>query len=306
MVRSIAEIKAQICETFISQDAIRTGYGLKDKQSFDKAFSPVSLESLMFYVVASCIWLLEKLFDRHREEVDARIESLRPHTLRWYASKAKEYMRGKDLIMADGVVVADRYDTTGMADEEIEKARVVKYAVATEDNTQVFIKVAARGNNGQPEQLKAEDLAGLKSYLSQIKDAGVVVKVLNEPADNMRVELIVLYDPAILTAQPVGNAKPDADGFVKSTLLHDGVDVVREAVSRVISQLPFNGEYRNSDLMAAIQSIEGIKVADIVKVEAAAGGSDAYSQVVGYRRPFSGYYALQNLTVKTRAYQTAE
>ena len=193
-----------------------------------------------------------------------------------------------------------------MADEEIEKARVVKYAVATEDNTQVFIKVAARGNNGQPEQLKAEDLAGLKSYLSQIKDAGVVVKVLNEPADNMRVELIVLYDPAILTAQPVGNAKPDADGFVKSTLLHDGVEVVREAVSRVISQLPFNGEYRNSDLMAAIQSIEGIKVADIVKVEAAAGGSDAYSQVVGYRRPFSGYYALQNLTVKTRAYQTAE
>ena len=302
MARSIAEIKAQICETFISQDAIRTGYGLKDKQSFDKAFSPVSLESLMFYVVASCIWLLERLFDRHREEVDARIEALRPHTLRWYATKAKEYMHGKDLIMADGVVVADRYDTAGMTEEDIEKARVVKYAVATEDNTQVFIKVAARGNNGQPKQLAPEALAGLKSYLSQIKDAGVSIKVLNEPADNMRVQLVVLYDPAILTAQIEGNA--DADGYSSVHLLHDGEDVIKQAVSRVISELPFNGEYRNSDLMAAIQSIEGVKIADIVKVEAAAGGSDAYSQVVGYRRPYSGYYALQSLVVKAKDYTT--
>lgn len=306
MARSISEIKAQICETFISQDAIRAGYGLKDKQSFDKVFSPVSLESLMFYVVASCIWLLEKLFDRHGEEVDARIEVLRPHTLRWYATKAREYMRGKDLIMSDGVVVADRYDTSGMMDQDIEKARVVKYAVATEDNTQVYIKVATRGNNGQPKPLKADDLIGLKSYLAQIKDAGVSVKVLNEPADNMRVELVIIYDPAILTAQPVDGATENDDGYVTVSLLHDGEDVITGAVSRVISELPFNGEYRNSDLMAAIQSIDGVKVADIIKVEAAAGGSDAYSQIIGYRRPYSGYFALENLTVKARAYQSAE
>ena len=306
MARTIAEIKAQIAETFISQDAIRSGYGLKEKQSFDKAFSPVSLESLMFYVVASCIWLLEQLFDKHREEVDARIEALRPHTLRWYVTKTLAYMRGKDLIMTDGVVVADYYNTEGMTPEEIEKAQVVKYAVATEDNTHVFIKVAARGNNGQPTQLKEDDLEGLKGYLSQIKDAGVSIKVLNEPADNMRVELVILYDPAILTAQTSGTSRVDASGYSEITLLRDGKDVIAEAVNGVISKLPFNGEYRNSDLMAALQSIEGVKVADIVKVEAAAGGSTDYSQVVGYRRPYSGYYALQNLTVKGRAYQIAE
>ena len=258
----------------------------------------------MFYVVASCIWLLEKLFDRHREEVDARIEALRPHTLRWYASKAKEYMRGKDLIREDGVVVADYYDTTGMTDEAIEKARVVKYAVATENDTQVYIKVATRGINGRPRQLEAEDLAGLKGYLAQIKDAGVAVKVLNEPADNMRVELMVLYDPAIFMVQKEGET--DDDGYTALSLMQDNKNVIEEAVSRVISELPFNGEYRNSDLLAAVQAVEGIKVADIIKVEAAAGGSEAYSQVIGYRRPYSGYYALQNLTVKGRPYQTIE
>ena len=201
----------------------------------------------MFYVVASCIWLLEKLFDRHREEVDARIEALRPHTLRWYASKAKEYMRGKDLIREDGVVVADYYDTTGMTDEAIEKARVVKYAVATENDTQVYIKVATRGINGRPRQLEAEDLAGLKGYLAQIKDAGVAVKVLNEPADNMRVELMVLYDPAIFMVQNEGET--DDDGYTALSLMQDNKNVIEEAVSRVISELPFNGEYRNSDLL---------------------------------------------------------
>ncbi len=304
MARSISEIKAHICETFLAQDAIRSVYGLSSGQSFDKVFSPVSLESLMFYVVASCIWLLEKLFDRHREEVDARIEALRPHTLRWYASKAKEYMRGKDLIREDGVVVADYYDTTGMTDEAIEKARVVKYAVATENDTQVYIKVATRGINGRPRQLEAEDLAGLKGYLAQIKDAGVAVKVLNEPADNMRGELMVLYDPAIFMVQNEGET--DDDGYTALSLMQDNKNVIEEAVSRVISELPFNGEYRNSDLLAAVQAIEGIKVADIIKVEAAAGGSEAYSQVIGYRRPYSGYYALQNLTVKGRPYQTIE
>lgn len=306
MARSISEIKAQIAETFISQDAIRTGYGLKDKQSFDKAFSPVSLESLMFYVVASCIWLLEKMFDRHREEVDARIEELRPHTLRWYASKAKEYMRGRSLIKTDGVVVADHYDTTGMTGEQIEKERVVKFAVATEDNTQVYIKVAGRDNNGQPRQLDAADLDGLKGYIAEIKDAGVAVKILNEPADNIRVRLFISYDPAILSAQAKPGSSPDGEGFQEMELLRDGEDVLWKAVTEVVSKLPFNGEYRNSDLLAAVQSVEGVRVADIVKVEAAAGGSTAYSQVVGYRRPYSGYYALQSLMVKASPYNVAE
>lgn len=308
MARSIAEIKAQIAETFISQDAIRTGYGLKSKQSFEKAFSAVSLENLMFYVVASCIWVLEKMFDKHREEIDTRIDALRPHTLRWYVSKTLAYMRDKDLIMADGVVVADYYDTSGMTETEIEKARVVKYAVATEDNTKVFIKVAARDNNGQPTQLEDADVAGLRYYLSQIKDAGVAIEIRNEPADNMRIELVVLYDPAILTAETTDNGQADANGYYNIKLTRDGKDVIAEAVSAVISKLPFNGEYRNSDLMAALQAIEGVRVADIVKVEAAAGGSEAFSKVVGYRRPYSGYYAIKdgNLTVKGRAYQIAE
>lgn len=144
MARTIREIKDEMTSAFVSQEPIRTAYGLDPSKSFDKQFSPVSVESVMFYVVASCVWLLEKLFDRHRQEVDERIEAMRPHTLRWYVAKALAYMHEKDLIMADGIVAADYYDTSGMTAEEIEKKRIVKYAVATEDNTRVILKVAKR------------------------------------------------------------------------------------------------------------------------------------------------------------------
>ena len=310
MARTIREIKDEITSTFISQEPIRTAYGLDSAKSFDKQFSPVSVESVMFYVVASCVWLLEKLFDRHRQEVDERIEAMRPHTLRWYVAKALAYMHEKDLIMADGIVTADYYDTTGMTDAEIEKKRIVKYAVATEDNTRVILKVAKKdAKTGQPTQLKPTELAGLKHYLSQIKDAGVSVRVLNEPADTMRLSLLVLYDPSVLKADIL--SEEDEDGFYNLRLTRadeeSGTDVIAEAVDSVISQLPFNGEYRNSDLLAAIQAVEGVKVADIVSVEASPGGSESsYTPVKGYRRPYSGYYARAGLTVRGREYQIAE
>lgn len=110
---------------------------------------------------------------------------------------------------------------------------------------------------GRP-QLTANELSGLEYYLSQIKDAGVAIKVLNEPADQINVELVVLYDPSILKATYISDA--DADNELRQITLSpiddDSKDLLDEVVRGVVSQLPFNGEYRNSDLMAAVQGVE--------------------------------------------------
>ena len=257
----------------------------------------------------SCIWVLETLFDKHRVEVDERIEALRPHTLRWYVAKTLDYMHNGKFVRADGVIVADYYDTTGMSETEIEKKKVVKYAVATESNTQVLIKVAKNNAKGRPTQLTANELSGLEYYLSQIKDAGVAIKVLNEPADQINVELVVLYDPSILKATYLSENDADAElrEITLSPIDDDSKDLLDEVVRGVVSQLPFNGEYRNSDLMAAVQGVEGISVADISKVETcSASGTDEFIPVVGYCRPYSGYYSLNKLVVKGRPYRVAE
>lgn len=239
MARSIDEIKAEIATAFISQEVVRSAYGLDDNATFDKAFSPISIESVLFYIVASCIWVLECLFDRHTAEVETRIEALRPHTLRWYVSKTLEYMHNGKFVLTDGVVAADYYDVSGLTETEIEKKRIVKYAVATESNTQVFIKVAKSSANGRPTQLTPNELSGLEYYLSQIKDAGVAIKVLNEPADKMNVELVVLYDPSVLNAEYL--TPDDADEEIrelKITSIDNDAEVITAAVQEVVARLP--------------------------------------------------------------------
>ena len=306
MARTIAEIKAEIGAAYISHETVRSAYGLDENASFDKVFSPISVESVLFYVVATSMWVLEQLFDRHTAEVEKRIEELRPHTLRWYVSKALEYMHNYKLVQTNGVISADYYDTTGLSEGDIAAKKIIKYAVATENNTQVLIKVAKAKSDGRPTPLTKNEKAGFEYYLSQIKDAGVYIKVLSEPADKMNVELVVLYDPSVLNAEFTTGAD-DREEYRQMIITdpNSGKEVIKEAVQEVIARLPFNGEYRNSDLMAAVQTIEGVEVADIASVQVCSDG-ETYTDVVGYRRPYSGYYELNNITIRGRAYKVAE
>lgn len=288
MARTIEEIKKGMTSDFMKMEAVKSAYGLDGSKGFADCFSMASLENILFYVFAVAVWTLEKLFDLHRADVDARIEQLEPHTLRWYVNKAKAYMQGRKL-----VTDCDYYDTAGMTEQDIAAARVVKYAVATESNTVVYIKVA-REVDGNPAALTPGQLAGLTSYMDEIKDAGVSVQLRNEPADQMRISLLIYYDPTLLTIDANGNGD------------QNGADPVREATKRVIENLPFNGLFRKSDLMAALQALPCVEVADIKSVTVKPRNGEAWQTVEGYDRPYSGYYSIDRLTVDYQPYKAVE
>ena len=269
-------------------EAVKSTYGLDGSKSFADCFSMASLENIIFYVFAVAVWALEKLFDLHRADVDARIEQLEPHTLRWYVSKAKAYMQGQKL-----VTDCDYYDTEGMTEQDIAAAKVVKYAVATESNTVVYIKVA-REVDGNPAALTAGQLEGLTSYMNEIKDAGVSVQLRNEPADQMRISLLIYYDPTLLIIDANGNGS------------QNGKDPVRETTKQVIENLPFNGMFRKSDLMAALQALPCVEVADIKSVKVKPRNGAEWQTVEGYDRPYSGYYSIDALTVDYQPYNAIE
>lgn len=274
---------------FMKMEAVKSTYGLDGSKSFADCFSMASLENIIFYVFASAVWTLEKLFDLHRADVDARIEQLEPHTLRWYVNKAKAYMQGQKL-----VANCDYYDTEGMTEQAIADARVVKYAVATESNTVVYIKVA-REVDGNPAALTNGQLDGLTAYMNEIKDAGVSVQLRNEPADKMRIDLLIYYDPTLLTI--------DSNG---AGVLVSGEEPVREATKQVIENLPFNGMFRKSDLLAALQALPCVEVADIKSVQVKPNNAELWQTVEGYDRPFSGYYSIDALTVDYKPYKAVE
>ena len=288
MARTVEEIKKDMTAEFMKMEAVKSRYGLDGSKSFADCFSMASLENIIFYVFAVAVWALEKLFDLHRADVDARIEQLEPHTLRWYVSKAKAYMQGQKL-----VTDCDYYDTEGMTEQDIAAAKVVKYAVATESNTVVYIKVA-REVDGNPAALTAGQLEGLTSYMNEIKDAGVSVQLRNEPADQMRIDLLIYYDPTLLIIDANGNGS------------QNGKDPVRETTKQVIENLPFNGMFRKSDLMAALQALPCVEVADIKSVKVKPRNGAEWQTVEGYDRPFSGYYSIDALTVDYQPFHAIE
>lgn len=286
MARTIEEIKKDMTDSFIENQAVMSAYGLTAGKTFDEQFSRVSIESILFYVFAAALWSLEKLFDLHVSEVDSRIEQLEPHTLRWYVNKTKAFLYGHKLV-AD----SDYYDTSNLSEADIEKDRVVKYAVASESNTVVYIKVAGE-RKGKPWPLTDSQIAALNSYINTIKDAGVSVQLRNEQADLMRISLVVYYDPTLLSADGVS--------------LADGSTPVDDTVKSVITNLPFNGVYRNTDLLAALQALSGVEVVDISKVEAKSRNADSFTEVVGFNRPYSGYFEIESLDVTYIQYSSIE
>lgn len=286
MARTIEEIKKDMTDSFIENQAVISAYGLTAGKTFDEQFSRVSIESILFYVFAAALWSLEKLFDLHVSEVDSRIEQLEPHTLRWYVNKTKAFLYGHKLV-AD----SDYYDISNLSEADIEKDRVVKYAVASESNTVVYIKVAGE-RKGKPWPLTDSQIAALNSYINTIKDAGVSVQLRNEQADLMRISLVVYYDPTLLSADGVS--------------LADGSTPVDDTVKSVITNLPFNGVYRNTDLLAALQALSGVEVVDISKVEAKSRNADSFTEVVGFNRPYSGYFEIESLDVTYIQYSSIE
>ena len=285
MARTISEIKKEMTDRWMTEEVIRQRYGLAAGATFDAVSSKASVESVLFYVAAAAIYTLEKLFDLHRAEVTAIIDELKPHSLRWYVSKAKAFMLGKALV-AD----SDYYDTTGMTDEQVTAAQVVKYAAAVEKQAVVFLKIAGE-QDGEPAKLQDAQANGFRAYIKEVKDAGVVVEVVNEDADYFRLTMTVYYDPMVMNGEGMA---------------FDGTTPVQDTIKRFIKDLPFNGEYRNVALVDALQAIEGVVIPELHLAETSLYGQ-SWEAVNAKANPYSGYYKIYNdadLKITFEPYQT--
>lgn len=280
MARTIAEIKKEMTDYFVRNETIQALYELDPEKSFEDQFSKISLESILFYVVAVSVWALEKLFDRHRQEVTELISELKPHSLRWYANKAKAFQFGKSLVPD-----TDQYDNTGLTDEQIRKQQVVKYSAVTEKAAIVYVKVAT-GSEGARTPLSPEQEAALEAYFKEVKDAGVKLNVVNLPADEFNVDIDIYYDPQV---------------FDENLNRLDGTGkLVHDTIASFVENLPFNGEYRNSALINTLTELDGVVLVELKQ-------STAYGQTINAKCvPESGYFRVdkESLGINAVVYET--
>ena len=273
MARTISEIKRAICAEWMGNEDVQKAYGFSAGEHFSDKFSVVSVENLLFYIVAVCSWVVESLIDAHKSEVDAALEALTPHRAKWYRDKVLAFMKGKPLARE-----SDIYDTSEMTASEIEAAKVVKYAAVSENaqTSIVTIKVAGE-TDGRRSALDATTQRQLENYLREVKDAGVRFSLVNESADRFKCALSICYDGML-----------EATSVAKSVL---------EAVQDYVENLPFNGVYSNMALVDAVQQVEGVKIAEVESSAIMANGSDSWTAINVRVVPHSGYMSAADSDV---------
>ena len=313
MARTIEEIKESMLQAYAGNEIIKKKYyDLVDGDKLE--FSKVSLENILFYVIATALWTVEVLFDRHKQEVVDYIDQMKPHSLRWYVSKAKMFRFGDGLAKTyeeSLIEGTDRYPDTGsdgnpLTEEYIEDKQLVKFAAANEfgktndfdgqpasamsnSDGVVYLKVAKKKGTGESvsagsanldtdkSPLSAGELEAFTAYINEVKDAGVMVRIINEPANLLCLKLDVYVNPMVLNST-TGKLR-DGDG-----------EPVLEAIKSYISNLPFNGEYRNADLIDALQKIDGVVIPELKSAEESYDGIQFHS-INAKATPHSGYYA---------------
>lgn len=237
MARSISEIKRTMTDAFMQDEAIRKAYDLPEgKTRFADCFSAVSLENLLFYIVAACHYVLESIFEKFTQDVEQKISRAVVASIPWYFDKAKAFQYG------DALVLNPR--TFGYEYAKINTLKqLVKY-VAVRDRGASIEMLVSTEQNGKPTPLSDEVLTAFKHYINAIKIAGVVINVRTRKADELSIAVKVVVDPLKINRQGVDIASSEK--------------VVEHAIENYLADIVYGGTFNKTKLVDAIQRVDGV------------------------------------------------
>ena len=249
--------------------------------------SNVAVWKLIFYVMAYCVMTFETLLDAFQTKVDDELAQLRPHTYNWYRNKAKAFQYGFPLVPD-----TDVFDNTGYTQADIDNSKLVKYASCTTDVVDgvrvLLMKIAATDSGGDlvPLGNTNGEYDAFKTFMAEVKDAGVYLVIYNNAADLIRATVDVYYNPMLIDDTGL---RTDGNGYP-----------VMEAANNYPLTLEFDGEFINAGFIDALQAAYGVsrKKVNLSSIERqTAGGS--WQVVNSSFVPEAGYakYAPNGLTI---------
>ena len=236
MARSINEIKKTMTDAFMADADIREKYGLPADATFDESFSSVSLENILFYIVAACCHVLEVFFDTHKSEVDTKISRAVVASVPWYHKLALQFQYGDSLVFDD---TTQQF----VYAEQDSKKQVVKYVAVRDRGTSIQMLVAGE-KDSRPEPLSDDVLTAFKNYMNRVKIAGVVLAIRSLPSDTVSISATIYVDPLSI----------DRNG----TRISDGSKPVETAIENYLKSILYGGTFNKTKLVDAIQGVEGV------------------------------------------------
>ena len=236
MARSVAEIKKTMTDAFMADATIREKYGLSVDDTFSSKFSSVSIESILFFIVAACCHVLEMIFDQHKRDVEDKIALAVVASVPWYYKMALAFQYGDSLVLNERT---QQYEYASVD----ESKQVVKYAAVRDKGTSLQILVSG-DQGGSPVALSNDVLTVFKQYMNRVKVAGVILNITSKESDNVTVTATITIDPLVLNEN--------------GELLSDGSKPVEEAITSYLKHIIYGGTFNKTKLVDVIQAVEGV------------------------------------------------
>lgn len=238
---------------------IREKYGLSVEDTFNSRFSSVSLENILFFILAACYHVLEVIFDQHKADVESKIASAVVASVPWYHKMALAFQYG------DSLVLNERTMQYGYADVD-ESKQLVKYAAVRDKGTSVQILVSG-DDSGNPIPLSNDVLTVFKQYMNRVKVAGVVLNISSKASDHVIIRATISIDPLVLNE--------------RGEMLSDGSKPIETAIKEHLKNIVYGGTFNKTKLVDAIQAVEGVVDVELSECRYKAAGATSYTEMTG-------------------------
>ena len=219
--------------------------------------SKIARWRLWVWCVAVSAYAVDVLFDLQKIELEAISLRSRFGTLPWYVWTAKNFQYGDPL--PDPLVWENnQYVYSPIVPEH----RIIKMAAAIEAGNTVNLKVAKLVGTVTT-KLDITEKTAFVSYMTdatKVKPAGVVVNVISDDPDDLRLYVTIKYDPLVMMATGELLALP-------------GVFPVNDKINKFIADMPFNGVLELCNLVDVIQSATGVVSVYITDAQARYGAN---------------------------------
>jgi hypothetical protein len=226
---SINSIKKNLTDTYISNEVIINKYNLDVNKTFDEQFSKVSIESILFYVVAYIIYLREKAHELWQSDVEATALETRYGTKQWWHKVALMWQYGDEIKVTENATLEyDTIDTT---------KQIVKYCAVVATGRTVYLRVAKKIGEDLA-KLTDEEIISFKRYLNEMKPLGIRVVGESLNACSLSIYGNIYY-----------NAEKEKNELETN---------IQTAIKDYLSSITFGGIIFTSKITDAIQAVEGV------------------------------------------------
>lgn len=273
---------------YITNPLVQQLYGLIPGKTFAQEFSLISLENILFDIIAFALWIFETILDIFRAEINVLIAQTKPFTREWYERTALDYQQGFSLDEKGGFI-------NGLATvEEIAASKIVAKTAFEKTVIQghgVLRCKVAKTEGSDLVSLTSEELSGFDAYINKKTAFGLRVISISRPHDNLVLSMKIWYDPLVLNS---------------AGARRDGTDdkPVINAITVYLKSLEFNGELVLTQLVDALQKVEGVKIpkitlassswSNLMAAQAEGVGGNSYGgNIEETRVAFSGYMRLE-------------